>query len=499
MNAIGAPRQVPGRRSPVRPNPSAQASRHKGHRSSSAGSALLWLESTILLGSCLVVWWLSTTFVTPLWSWVSLLQFLWLCLLCFRCEPQGFALFLPIVISRASVVVALIAIEYQARLPELGITGTAGPFTASYVVVTAVLFGSYLAVFNGARTAFLTGRPGVLTLAFDRYATPVSAAVLAAAIGATLWLLAVGSMRGFPLLVNMDRFVFRRLFADNLTLNILNCKALVASALGLVVFCLPVAARWKRSAALAFLVFVAVNFLFGDKFFIILMTASCFFAPYLYFHHRTVRQRLGRAVAIGTLMMAPILGVTWFIYSDQGRMSADATSQRLAERFAAQGELWYLQSRVGAPLTQWNEPFVAGNLEAMTIKQVDLFALRNGVGPAYFMNRYSPDKLRGAIGRNAGAVTYTMALEPLLLANFGWLGLVLGLVLCGGLFALGSLYIAYAIERRLILSVVFSGYIMVLMRSFSTQGGPWVIASVFTLKWLSVVLAIELGLLLLAA
>jgi hypothetical protein len=40
---------------------------------------------------------------------------------------------------------------------------------------------------------------------------------------------------------------------------------------------------------------------------------------------------------------------------------------------------------------------------------------------------------------------------------------------------------------------------MVLMRSFSTQAGPWVIASVFTLKWLSVVLVIELALLMLAA
>jgi hypothetical protein len=92
-----------------------------------------------------------------------------------------------------------------------------------------------------------------------------------------------------------------------------------------------------------------------------------------------------------------------------------------------------------------------------------------------------------------------MALEPLALAHFGWLGLFVTMILSGGLFALGALYLAYGIERRLILSTVFSGYIMVLMRSFSTQGGPWVVASVFTLKWLSVVLGIELVLLVVAA
>jgi Family of unknown function (DUF6418) len=459
----------------------------------------LWLQGVVLFGSCLATWWLSSIFVNPAWSWIALLQFVALCLLCFQCEPQGFALFLPIAITRASVIVALNAIEHGARLPELGITGTPGPHATSYVLVTSVLFASYLAAFATLRRCLRSPDRGVLTAVFDRYAVWVSAAVVAVAAGATLWLVAVGATRGFPLLVNMDRFVFRRLFADNLTLNILNCKSVVASALGLVTFCLPVDRLWKRLASVTCLVFVCVNFLFGDKFFIILMTVSCFFAPYLYLHHRRVRQRIGLFLGVTAVLMAPVMGVTWFIYSDQGRASVEATSQHLSERFAAQGELWYLQNRIGAPLIARNNQFLADNAEAMSVKGVDLFALQHGLGPAYFMNRYSPDNVRAAQGRHAGAVTYTMALEPLVLANFGWLGLVVAMVLCGALFALGFLYVAYAIERRLILSMVFSAYIMVLMRSFSTQGGLWVLASVFTLKWLSIVLAIELILLLLAA
>lgn len=463
------------------------------------GAEALWLEAAALLGSCLVVWWLSAVVVDPIWSWIALLQFLWLCLLCFRWEPQGFSLFLPIAITRGSVVVALIAIEYGARLPEVGLSGTPGPHTASYIFLMVLLFAGYLAAFGVLRSAVGWNERNVLSTIFDRYAVAISAVIVAIAIGATLWLCAIGALRGFPLLAGVDRFVFRRIYADNLTLNILNCKSLVAGALGLVSFCLPVGRTWKLASTLTCLVFIGVNFLFGDKFFIILITASCFFAPYLYLHHRLVRQRIGVMLGVSALLMLPVMGVTWFIYSDQGRASAEATSQRLMERFAAQGELWYLQNRIGAPLAKWNGQFVAANIGAMSVKNVDLFALQHGLGPAYFMNLYSPDKIRAAQGRHAGSVTYTMALEALLLAQFGWIGLFAGMVLSGALFALGSLYAAYAIERRLILSTVFSGYIILLMRSFSTQGGPWVIASVFTLKWLSIVLAIELALLLVAA
>lgn len=459
----------------------------------------LALEALLLLASSLAVWWLSARYVDAAWSWIALIQFLWLCLLCYRVEPRGMALFLPIAITRASVVVALIAIEHGARLPELGLAGTPGPHTASYVAVCGVLFASYLAAFRVLPA--LVGRPAsnVLSTIFDRHATAVSAGVLALGAGATLWLLVIGGARGYPLLAGVDRFVFRRLFADPLTLNILNFKSIMAGALGLVSFCLPVSAFWKRAAMATCLVFIAANFLFGDKFFIILMTISCFLAPYLYRNHRIVSRKIGTVLAATAIAMAPIMGITWFIYSDQGRMSPQATAQRLGERFAAQGELWYIQNKIGAPLTHWDDAFVRRNVEAMSIKNVDVFALRNGLGPTYFMNRYAPDHLRAAQGRHAGAVTYTMALEPLLLVQFGWIGLFTGLALAALLFALGSLYVAYAIERRLIISMIFASYVLVLLRSFSTQGTPWVIASVFTLKWLSVVLAIELALLLLAA
>lgn len=229
------------------------------------------------------------------------------------------------------------------------------------------------------------------------------------------------------------------------------------------------------------------------------MAVSAFIAPYLYRNHRAIRKKTGTMLMIVTLVMTPVMGVTWFIYSDQGRMSPEATTRRLTERFAAQGELWYIQNRIGGPLARWDGLFVSRNVEAMGVKNVDLFALRNGLGPAYFMNLYAPDRLRAAQGRHGGMVTYTIALEASLLVHFGWLGVAVGMGLTGVVFALAGLYLAYAIERRLILSMIFAGYVMVLMRSFSTQGGIWVIASVFTLQWLSVVLAIELALLMLAA
>jgi hypothetical protein len=461
-------------------------------------AALFCLEGAALLGSCLLVWWLSAVLVNAAWSWLALVQFVWLCVYCFRLEPQGFSILLPIVITRASGVVALIAIEYGARLPEVGLSGTPGPHTTSYVFFTGLLFASYLAAFHVLHRLLRTSEARGLTKIFDRYAAPISAIVVVIVTGATLWLFAIGASRGFPLLVNMDRFVFRRVYADNLTLNILNCKALLAGALGLVTFCMPVSQPLRRISSVTCLVFIFINFLFGDKFFIILSTVASFFIPYLYVHHRTATQKFGLLVMASALLMVPVMGVTWFIYSDQGRASVEATTQRLTERFAAQGQLWYLQNKIGAPATKWDREFINRNYGAMFVKKVDLFALQNGLGPAYFMNLYSPAKIRAAQGRNAGSVTYTMALEPLLLANFGWIGLCTGLIACGWLLALGALYVAYAIKRRLILSMVFSGYIMLLLRSFATQGTPWVVASIFTLKWLSVVLGVELSLMLLA-
>lgn len=422
-----------------------------------------------------------------------MLEFGWLCFLCFRIEPQGFALLLPlIVITRASVVVALTSIEYGVRLPELAIVGEAGPYTSSYVCVAAILFASSLASFRFLMNHLHVRGIGALTPVFDRFARPISLCVIGLGALSILWLLGLGLSRGFPLLLNMDRFLFRRVFADPLTLNILNLKSIVASALGLVSFALPVSRVIKTWSNIVFTAFVAVNFLYGDKFFIIISTVSSFFAPYLYLQHKYVMKRLPVLAAVGLLVLLPVSAITWFIYSNQGRATVEATSQKLTERFAAQGELWYLQTKIGAPAIDWHDDIVEKNVASLSVKQVDLFALRNGIGPAYFMNRYAPGNFRISQMQGGGLITYTMALEPLALAMFGWLGLVLTLMVSGFLFAAGACYLAYAIERRLMLSMIFAGYVIVMLKAYSTQGAPWVVVSIYTLKWLSVVLIIEL-------
>ncbi|WP_288487454.1 DUF6418 domain-containing protein [uncultured Novosphingobium sp.] len=456
-------------------------------------ATLLCLEAATLAGLCLATWWLSSTIISPHWAWAAMLEFAWLCILCFRIEPKGFALLLPIiVITRASVVVALTSIEYGVRLPELALVGEAGPYTSSYVCIAAILFASSLAGFRFLMNHLHVSRTSALTPVFDRFARPISLCVIALGGLAVLWLLGLGLVRGFPLLLNMDRFLFRRVFADPLTLNILNCKSIVACALGLVSFALPVSRILKTWSNAVFTIFVAVNFFYGDKFFIMISTASSFFSPYLYLQYKYILKRLPYLVAISLLVLLPVSGITWFIYSDQGRATVEATSQKLTERFAAQGELWYLQAKIGAPVVDWRDDIVAKNIEALSVKQVDLFALRNGIGPAYFMNRYAPSKFRAAQMRGGGLITYTMALEPLALVMFGWFGLVLTLIVSGFLFAAGACYLAYAIERRLMPSMIFAGYLIVMLKSYSAQGAPWVVVSIFTLKWLSVVLVIEM-------
>jgi hypothetical protein len=192
------------------------------------------------------------------------------------------------------------------------------------------------------------------------------------------------------------------------------------------------------------------------------------------------------------------MAVTTYIYSKGFTETSAATTKRLSGRIVGQGELWYLQSSIGAPLLDWNGPLIDRYVRSLTVKSIDLFAVQNSLGANYFSNRYAPDYLRSSLQRNAGSVTYTMVTEAMGLVLFGWLGLGAMMFGVGMLFGLVSAYVAYAIKNRSILSGLFAGYIYNQLRASVVQATPWVIGSVYSLRWLAIILAFELMLLLLA-
>jgi hypothetical protein len=390
--------------------------------------------------------------------------------------------------------VALVMIERGAEMFELGLTGRPGPWSSALNIYNALFFTGALAALKPVIRLLDRRRDSAITHVLDRYANLLGIIILGLAGLIAAALLVRGLQAGFPLLAGTDRFLFRRLAADKVTLYALNLKFVIGYTLGFVAFTIPVAKWMKVMAKIAFSVMMVLYFLFGDKFFTQLAALSAFMAPYLYAHYQKVVRNVWLYMLVGALALTSVMSVTAFIYSDGFTQTSAATSKRFSDRIVGQGELWYLQSSIGAPLLHWDAPLMERYSQSFTVKAIELFAVQNSLGPNYFSNRYAPDYLRASLHRNAGSVTYTAATEAMGLALFGWLGLGAYMLILGLLLGLACAYIAYAIKTRSILSALFAAYVYVQLRTSIVQATPWVVASVYSAKWLAVILAIELGL-----
>lgn len=478
------------------------APRHlQRHRAISSGPRRLThsraLEAGLLTLSFIAALFGSTHWVHPIWSLVAFANYIWLCTLLFRLEPRGAVLALPQLINNASCLVAMIMIEFGGEMFELGLAGRPGPWSSELNLCNLVFCaGVILAV---RPLLALLDRRGSDTLSpvLDRFANLLAGIVLVLAGLIALALVVRGLQAGFPLLAGIDRFAFRRFNADKVTLYALNLKFVIGYALGFVAFVLP-AARWLRlSAGIGFAAMMVLYFLFGDKFFTQLGALSAFAGPYLYHHHRQVGRRIGTYAVAGVLALTAVMTVTTYIYSKGFTDTSAATTKRLSGRMVGQGELWFLQSSIGGPALDWNGPLIERYTESLGVKWVDLFAAQNSLGAHYFSNRYAPDYLRASLQRNAGSVTYTAVTEAMGLVLFGWAGLGAMMFVIGLLLGLSCAYIAYAIENRSIMSGLFAAYVYNQLRISIVQATPWVIGSIYSLRWLGLILAIELALLML--
>ena len=452
---------------------------------------LLIMETVICGVASLALALLAYRSDAPAWSVAAAAIFCWAVALVFRLNSRAGVLFIPIIIGSASSLVALIMIEFGADIPELGIVGQSNGCTATYVFYAIMFYWSYLWFFSlmvGPEPA----KDQPISLFFDRYAMLIGIGIVGFTILICAYLILGGLRNGFPLLAGIDRFVYRRLATDKIMLIALNLKWMFAFSLGMVAFSLPVSRTIKLSSSGTFAFLSLLYFLFGDKFFTQLVSVATFFAPYLYNNYKKLRRNMLLYCVIAGLLAAPAFGVTWFIYSNNGLESSEATFKRLTGRMAGQGELWYLQNELGSNILNWDQQFVENNYHALFVKDVGLYAIRTGIGPNYFSNRYAPDDIRASMMRNAGTITYTAALEPLGLAVFGWLGLVAVMVFAGLVTALTSVYLVRAIRLRSVLSGVFAVFIIVNVRSFLYQGAPWQIFGIYALKWFAVILLAEL-------
>jgi hypothetical protein len=481
--------------------PAALAAPHRARRvprrSEAPPASGVALEAGLLALSFLTAAYASAQWLHPGWSVVALANYVWLCMLLFRLEPRGAVLVLPQLINNGSCMVAMIMIEFGGEMFELGLVGRPGPWSSALNLCNMAFCIGVIAGFRPLMRLIERRGGYALSPILDRFANALAWAILALVGLIVLALIYRGLQSGFPLLAGMDRFRFRRFAADKVTLYALNLKSVIGYVLGFVAFALP-ARRWLRLSAIAmFAVLMALYFLFGDKFFTQLAALAAFAAPYLYRNHARVGRHIWRYMVAGGVALALVTTVTTYIYSKGFTETTAATTKRLSGRMVGQGELWFLQSSIGAPVVAWNRPLLERYAEAFTIKSTDLFAAQNSLGAHYFSNRYAPDYLRASLHRNAGSVTYTAVTEAMGLVLFGWLGLGAMMFGVGMLMGAACAYIAYSIENRSIISALFSAYIYNQLRISIVQATPWVIGSVYSLRWLALILTTELLLLVL--
>jgi len=456
---------------------------------------LLEFSGAALISLMLLV--IGAAWPNAIWAVPALFLYLWYLTIYFRIDVRSFVLILPVTITTASSVVALVLIEQGVHIPELGRFGTPGNYTLQFVLYDMLFMLAYLFAYK-ALSGSLVGRIArspdapsarlTLSMKLNAILVPV---VIGVSLLCLMAMIGLGLVKGFPLLTGTDRFVFRRSLGNGPLLYILNLKPILALLLGMVPLISGRRRAWVVCGAIMTLLTV-VFFLFGDKFFTILTSLAFFVVPWLYVRYAQISRRLPIFVALALLATAPSWGMTWLIYSNGLRLSNTETLNKLSGRVVGQGELWFAQSHDGANAFQWNDALVDRNLHSLVEKDADLYALNASIGPNYYSDRYAPPAIALSIHHNAGSVTYTSALEPLGLLMFGWGGLGIVKVLCGLLAAVVARYTAWAIDNRSLITGTFAAYIYTQMLYTLRQGSPWVLFSIYSLKWMCVIAAIEL-------
>lgn len=346
---------------------------------------------------------------------------LWLIAIARLCvaDPRALVMFLPFIVLHFSVVLSLGAIEAGAYMKEMGSRGHASTASASYVLFSLLFMLSAELVCrwpgrrerHGRETSDAAHRPLILVWAALAIAAPI-----------VVYLFLAGLRNGFPLLTGTDRFAYRMTSADVLTLNFLNLKFVIAALLGSGAAFAATALR-RNCHHLTLLAYLLVSFLFGDKFFIILIAAGFYAMPFVICGSGDARRVIVRITPYALLVLCCVCAVTMFIYSDYGRLDISQTMARLGERAAGQGQLWYLAVRDSSHAIGIDTKLVADNLSSLLANPHASFVFEHRLGPFYFVEKYSPSDVYSTFIHNSGAVTPTMVFEAYGLIAFGYVGL----------------------------------------------------------------------------
>jgi len=387
----------------------------------------------------------------------------------FTAYPFAFILILPFVILHASAMFSLVTIENGADMKEVAYTGYPTAATSSYVLYALVFLIAAVLAYTYCKTRY----PVDLIRAESnarRLTGIVRNAPLFVVIVAILFLLAVGVKSGFPLIKGTDRFAFRRLEADPITLNLLNLKFLIAAILGSsAVFATSRFSRRLHHAVL--LAYLLTSFLFGDKFFAILTSGSIYITAQLLLTSETVIVRTVAFIApIALAAVVAVFSMTLYIYSDYGKTSLSEAFSKVADRIAGQGQLWFMAHKDTDTIVSFKSEMVAENIRALVNVPSSDYAFDHRLGPFYFVEKYYPRALYAATLHNAGWVSPTVVFEAYGLVIFGYVGLVFLMAAAGFVAGALSYYFSSALLTGNMFSILLPAYIFDATFKVMSQG-----------------------------
>ena len=424
--------------------------------------------------TCLLVvnWILAAQVPSQIFSYTSLLLFVWMALLLIRIHPRAAILALPLLITRGATLISLVFIEAGSAMPEIGRSGAAGDASASFTAFSTLLFLVYALVFAAGERAVLASARSPL---LDRIVALLRWPIIALCVALGLMAAAQGLHTGFPVFEHVDRFYYRRFYGQGIVLILLDNKFLLGAALGSVAF--GRTAPWlTRAAAICTLVgLLGTFFLFGDKFFTLLTMTTYFLMPYLLRNEQALLKTFAKGWLVATLALGGVFGATLYIYSDYGDAPLSVGMTKLGDRIAGQGELWFVATQDDRRLLAYDANMVRNYATSLNAEDPAASDFETGVETFFFINRYTPQPLRQSFHKNQGWVQLTMGSEALALAGFGYAGVALLMVAAGVIAALPALYLRRAFASEFPLSIVMALWMSLQAYSLLQQGAAWAV------------------------
>jgi Family of unknown function (DUF6418) len=407
------------------------------------------------------------------WSISALLLFL-ACLFAMRTTtPRALVLASPILLLWASELLSGVLIEHGAYLSEArrygAVSGGFAMLAAFYVIFATTMAAVIETVLRlcKADARFAIFRVGQF------FVWAVGAALLLSVAYAIL----VGLREGFPIFTGTDRLAFRAMLDDRLFEAWHSNRTILAFAFGMV------AAGGKRALGLAMLVgLIALSVLFSEKFTsLLLMICAFVMVPGLVRIAKYGRLPLMRAALPIVVLAFVTVPAIFAVYGGFDR-SEKAIAQ-MQDRFALQGQAWYMVERgvasdrepaskiIAADVRSWFNP-AAQNSDAAGVRFGHYYVMKNIAPYAVFDDFYT---------NNVG---FVFLLFPYLQLLGGmWLTCIGGLVVCTMTAATLSL-LALAASRLDYLSVLICLKIFVWQTAGFLLGYLWYFVGIKTVALL---------------